>query len=120
VVLSGANDTVNGAHTRQAVADLAATLGQAKILVSSLNSGADPALRQLPKIARDLETTMSKTDVLIGSINSGYGTNTVFNRSLERLLLQLNDAVSSIRALADLLTRHPEALIRGRAGGGRE
>jgi len=30
------------------------------------------------------------------------------------MLRQLTDTVRSVRALADLLARHPEALIRGR------
>src|SRR5205807_1391879 len=34
----------------------------------------------------------------------------------ERLMAQLNDAVHSFQGLADLLTQHPEALVRGRAG----
>jgi paraquat-inducible protein B len=31
------------------------------------------------------------------------------------MMAQLTDAVRSFRALADLLTQHPEALLRGRA-----
>jgi paraquat-inducible protein B len=53
-------------------------------------------------------------------LDSGYGDNTQFNRDLDRLLVQLNDAVRSIRALADLLQRHPEALLKGRSAGGLE
>ena len=33
---------------------------------------------------------------------------------------QLTDAARSIRALADLLSRHPEALIKGRTNTGKE
>ena len=33
------------------------------------------------------------------------------------LLAQANDALRSIRALSDLLARHPEALIKGRPAG---
>jgi len=33
------------------------------------------------------------------------------------LLAQANDALRSIRALSDLLARHPEALIKGRHAG---
>jgi paraquat-inducible protein B len=51
------------------------------------------------------------------SLDNGYGDNTKFNRDLERLLLQLTDAVRSIHALTDLLGRHPEALIKGRPEG---
>jgi paraquat-inducible protein B len=51
------------------------------------------------------------------SLDSGYGDNTKFNRDMERLLVQANDALRSIRALSDLLARHPEALIKGRPEG---
>ena len=37
-----------------------------------------------------------------------------FGRNASRLLAQLSDTARSFRVLADLLTRHPEALIRGR------
>ena len=39
---------------------------------------------------------------------------------LDRLLPQLTDAARSIRALTDLLSRHPEALIKGRTNTGKE
>ena len=39
---------------------------------------------------------------------------------LDRLLPQLTDAARSIRALADLLSRQPEALIKGRTNTGKE
>jgi paraquat-inducible protein B len=34
------------------------------------------------------------------------------------MMAQLTDAVRSFQALADLLTRHPEALVRGRTDAG--
>jgi paraquat-inducible protein B len=51
------------------------------------------------------------------SVDSGYGDNTKFNRDMDRLMVQANDAIRAIRALADLLARHPEALIKGRPEG---
>ena len=45
---------------------------------------------------------------------------TGLEKQLTRLLLQFNDAARSIRALADLLNRHPEALVRGRTDTGAE
>ena len=77
-----------------------------------------PALRQLPEIAAGLQKTLTNANRLVQSVDTGYGDNTKFNRDLERLLVQLNEAMSSIRALADLLARHPEALIKGRPTGG--
>jgi len=67
-----------------------------------------------------LEKAMTNANRLILSVDNGYGDNTQFNRDLDRLLVQANDAVRSIRALADLLARHPEALAKGRPEGGQE
>jgi paraquat-inducible protein B len=63
---------------------------------------------------------VANTNRVVISIGNGYGDNTKFNRDLERLLLQTTDAVRSIRSLADLLARHPDALIKGRPPGGLE
>ena len=67
-----------------------------------------------------LQKTLTTVNKLALSLDSGYGDNTQFNRDLERLLVQVNDAIRSIRSLADLLARHPEALIKGRPAGGVE
>ena len=54
------------------------------------------------------------------SVDRGYGYDSRFNRELDRLLPQLNETVRSFRALADLLARHPEALVKGRPAPGKE
>jgi paraquat-inducible protein B len=79
-----------------------------------------PALQRLPEIAADVQKTMANANRLILSLDTGYGDNTRFNRDLERLLVLSNDAIRSIRSLADLLARPPEALIKGRPAGGLE
>jgi paraquat-inducible protein B len=85
-----------------------------KDVADHVDSGLSPALKQLPEIATDLQKTLANANRLVQSIDSGYGGNTQFNRDVGRLLVQLNEAVSSVRALADLLARDPEALIKGR------
>jgi paraquat-inducible protein B len=77
-------------------------------------------MKKLPDMAAALQKTMTDANRLVLSLQSGYGDNTQFNRDLDRLMIQLNDAVRSIRSLADLLDRHPEALIKGRPAGGVE
>ena len=119
-ILSAGNTMANGQQMQQALANLSATLGSAKGLMAQLNSNTGPALKQLPQITADLEKTLTTVNKLALSMNTGYGDNTQFNRDMERLLIQANDAVRSFRALADLLSRHPEALIKGRADGGTE
>jgi paraquat-inducible protein B len=77
-------------------------------------------MRQLPEIAAGLQKTLTSANKLVLSLDNGYGDNTQFNRDLQRLMAQLTDAVRSIRSLADLLARNPEALIKGRITGGTE
>jgi paraquat-inducible protein B len=119
-VLHSAADATSGPQLREALVDLAATLASAKDMVGHLDTGLAPASRQFPQIASDLQKTLSNANKLVVSVDSGYGDNTQFKRDLERLLVQSNDALRSIRALADLLARHPEALIKGRSAGGTE
>jgi paraquat-inducible protein B len=119
-ILKSVNDLASGPQAKQALTQLAATIATAETFTRNLNSGTAPAFKQLPEMANHLQSTVANANKLLVSLDSGYGNNTKFNRDLERLLVQLNDAVTSIRSLADLLARHPEALIKGRPAGGIE
>jgi paraquat-inducible protein B len=86
----------------------------------ALDQDAAPALKRLPAIAQQLQASLTSANRLFGSLTSGYGDDSRFRRDLDRLLPQLTETVRSIRALTDLLSRHPEALIRGRTNTGKE
>jgi paraquat-inducible protein B len=116
-ILEAANTMANGAQMRQTLTDLAATVAQVKNVTTHLDSGLSPTLRQLPELTAGLQKTVASTNRLVESLNTGYGGNTQFNRDVGRVLVQLNEALSSIRALTDLLARDPEALIKGRPTG---
>jgi paraquat-inducible protein B len=116
----GLNGLVNDPQAKQVLTSLNATLASVHDVVQNLDANLGPAMKRLPDLAAGLQKTMSDANKLVLSLQSGYGDNTQFNRDLERLLIQLNDATRSIRSLADLLSRHPEALIKGRAAGGVE
>ena len=119
-ILRSANDVANGPQMKKALTGLSSTIGDLNNLVGHLDSGMSPALQQLPGIASGLQKTLTTVNKLALSLDSGYGGNTQFNRDLDRLLAQLTDTVRTIRALADLLARHPEALVKGRPAGGVE
>jgi paraquat-inducible protein B len=119
-LLKSSNDLVNGPQLHESLTSLAATLATAEAFTRNLNAATAPGLKQLPEMRNELQKTITNANKLLLSLDSGYGDNTKFNRDLERLLVQTNDALSSIRALADLLSRHPEALIKGRPAGGIE
>jgi paraquat-inducible protein B len=116
----GLNDLVNGPQLKQALASLNTTLASVQSTVQNLDAGLSPAMKRLPDVAAGLQKTMTDVNRLLLSLQAGYGDNTPFSRDLGRLLIQLNDATRSIRSLADLLSRHPEALIKGRPAGGVE
>jgi len=116
-ILQSTNNLTNGPQVQKSLEDLSATLASAKQVLQHIDASTS---KVLPEITAGLEKTLTNANKLMLSLNTGYGDNTQFNRDLGRLLIQLNDAVRSIRAFADLLARHPEALIKGRAAGGVE
>jgi paraquat-inducible protein B len=116
--LKGVDGLVNGPELKQSLVALQATLASVQDLAKQLDQGLAPAVRQLPGIASGLQGTVAQANRLLSSTDRGYGDNSRFSRDVDRLMQQLNDAARSLRILADLLTRHPEALVRGRTGQG--
>lgn len=116
--LAGVNTLVNSKQLTDSMAALHTTLASAQALVNNLNRGITPMTQRLPAIATGLEDAVKRTNTLVGSLDNGYGGDSRFSRDVARLMSQLSDAARSLRVLADLLSRHPEALIRGRTDQG--
>jgi paraquat-inducible protein B len=116
-ILKSVNDVAQGPQMKKALTELAGMIASAQNMVQNLNSGLSPAAKQLPEVTAGLQKTLANANKLVLSLDSGYGDNTKFNRDMDRLLAQANDALRSIRSLSDLLARHPEALIKGRPEG---
>jgi paraquat-inducible protein B len=110
-ILKSVNDATQGPQLKKALTDLTAMIASAQGMIQRLDT------KQLPQIAAGLDKTLTSANKLVMSLDTGYGDNTKFNRDLDRLMAQTTDAVRSIRALTDLLSRHPEALIKGRTEG---
>jgi paraquat-inducible protein B len=110
-ILKSTNDMVAGPQMKKALTDLTAMIASAQGMIQRLDT------KQLPQLSADLEKTLTSANKLVLSLDNGYGDNTKFNRDLDRLMVQANDAVRSLRSLSDLLARHPEALIKGRPEG---
>jgi paraquat-inducible protein B len=116
--LAGVNALVNNRQLADTIIALRSTLASTQALVNNLDHGLTPAMQRLPAIAAGLDASVKRADKLISSLDSGYGGDSRFSRDIARMLSQLSDAARSIRVLADLLARHPEALIRGRTDQG--
>jgi paraquat-inducible protein B len=114
--LKGINDIVNGPQLKQAVSRLNDTLAEAQETVRHLDQGAAPALKRLPAISAELQAALTQVKTLAGSVSSGSASDSKFARDLDEVLVQVSDTAQSVRMVADLLARHPEALIRGRTG----
>ena len=119
-ILKSVDTATNGPELKQAITELSATMAAAQDVVRKLDAGVTPTLKQLPAITAELNKAMANANTLVQSLNNGYGDNTKFNRDMDRTMVQLNDTLRSFKSLADLLSRHPEALIKGRTGDGIE
>ena len=91
-------------------------LASVQELVRNANAGLTPLFRRVPEITAALQDAAAKASRTFGSLDNSYGSNSQFQRELERAMTQVGDTARSIRILADFLDRHPEALVRGRAG----
>ena len=117
---TGIDQTINGPQIKATLAALEKAMIDVQDIAAKLDKDATPALKRLPDIAVQLQDAVTKANKLIGSVDKGYGDTSKFHRDIDRLLPQITDAARSIRALADLLSRHPEALIKGRTNTGKE
>ena len=91
-----------------------AALGSVEGLAKKADAGLTPTLRSLPQLTASLQDAIARAGRVFGSLDASYGSNSSFNRELERAMAQLGDTARSVRVLADFLDRHPEALLRGR------
>ena len=117
---AGLDTTINGPQIKKTLASLEKAMADVQDIAKKLDTEATPALKRLPAIAQQLQDSLTSANRLFGSLNTGYGDDSRFRRDLDRLVPQLTDAARSLRALTDLLSRHPEALIKGRTNTGRE
>ena len=118
--MAGLDNMVNGQQVKRTLNALEQSMIDIQDIAKKLDADAGPALKRLPAIAQQLQDALGGANKLMGSINTGYGDDSRFRRDLDRLLPQLTDAARSLRALTDLLGRHPEALIQGRTNTGKE
>ena len=98
-------DTVVGSpELKRSVQQLDRTLADAGRFARDIRVQAGPLLTKLNSAADQLGTTLA----LLGS-DPRSGTD------LARTMAELKDAARSVRVLADMLERHPEALLRGKS-----
>jgi paraquat-inducible protein B len=73
---------------------------------------------QIGPLVSQLRQTAREADSAVAAANRTIGGDPMRQNDLPEALRQLTDMARSVRALADYLDRHPEALLRGKGGKG--
>ncbi len=105
-----------GANLNSTLRSASGAMVSIQDLVKRTDANLTPAMHRLPDITAALQDVVTRAGRTVGSIETSYGQNSQFSRELERAMTQVGDTARAIRVLADYLDRHPEALVRGRAG----
>ncbi len=105
-----------GQNLNNTLRSASAAMSSVDGLVKRADTGLSPLFKSLPALTASLQDAAAKAGRTFGSLTDSYGANSQFNRELARAMTQVGDTARSVRILADFLDRHPEALVRGRAG----
>jgi paraquat-inducible protein B len=86
--------------------DLRKTLGDADVLLNTMNHD----------VAPDTRATLAAARETLASANRALQSDSPLQQSTTDTMRELSRAAESVRSLADYLERHPESLIRGKPG----
>ena len=100
--VQGIDSLVTSPDTRGTIAALNQSAVRLEALIGTLDQRVGPFLIQA-------QSTLASADGLVGANSQG-------RYDLDVLLKELTSAARSVRVFADYLERHPEALLRGKAG----
>jgi paraquat-inducible protein B len=86
--------------------DLRKTLGDADVLLNTMNKD----------VAPDVKATLGAARETLASANRALQSDSPLQQGTADTMRELSRAAASVRSLADYLERHPESLIRGKSG----
>jgi paraquat-inducible protein B len=90
-----------------------------KETVAGLREAAARLQTLLATLDQRLGPLLNHADSTLTSANTLVGRNSQLSYDLGEMMRELTGAARSIRVFADYLERHPEALLRGKAGAAR-
>ncbi|MEQ8654536.1 MAG: MlaD family protein [Kiloniellales bacterium] len=90
--------------------ELDSTLASAQQLMATANRDIGPALRALRVFLSDGSQTLDKLSSVLTTVEP----DSPLQRDLRQAMVELRDALRSVRVLADFLEAQPDALLRGR------
>lgn len=111
-ILSGFNkiiDKLEEAKLEETLTNLNELMISAKQVTSTLGQNA-------PALAAELQGTLKEAQATLASLRAMTSTDGEIGNELYNALAELTAAARSIRVMSEYLERHPEALIKGKAG----
>ncbi|MFW5750938.1 MAG: intermembrane transport protein PqiB [Planctomycetota bacterium] len=108
--VAGVDRIINSQRVTDILANTDAALADIEAVTQTAREEVRPALRELRHVVARMQSAAASIDNLLGGP-------TRQNQDLPSLIAELQQAAAAVRALASLLTRHPESLITGHGGG---
>ena len=115
---AGLEAIVNAPDIQAAAKSLGETMAVAQQTLGRIDAGATPLLGSVTAAATSASATLRQAQTTLASIQRTVGSGSVLTDNAKSVMQELSRAARSIRVFADYLDRHPEALLRGKAGGG--
>ncbi len=90
------------------------TITDARTLVNKVNTGLDPIIADATKLTAGTLATMDQMRLTLETARSSISPDSDLYFELTRTLKEIQNTANSIRAFADYVQRHPDALLMGK------
>ena len=114
----GLERIVNAPELQTAATSFGPAINDLRQIIAKLDASASPLLGNVTAATQTLNTTLRDAQGAIASIERALGSDSALTNNAENLMQELTRAARSIRVFADYLERNPQALLRGKSGGG--
>jgi paraquat-inducible protein B len=115
---AGLERIVNSPELQTAAVSFGPAIDDVRQIIAKLDASATPLLGNVTAATQTLNTTLRDAQTAITSIQRTLGSGSALTNNAENLMQELTRAARSIRVFADYLERNPQALLRGKSGGG--
>ena len=116
LTVEGMEKVVNSPELLESVGTLNQTLKDLQILLHNVDKEVKPLTSTIKETSEAAKATLEQADRTLYLVEDILAEDSEPRHELVTTLKELSAAARSIRALADYLERHPEALIHGKGG----
>lgn len=114
---SGLQEIVNSPDVKESLRALGPMLKELQQTVARIDTDSGPLLASLRNTTDAAGATLREAEGTLAATRRAIGPDSRFAADTQDMMQELTRAARSIRVLVDYLDRHPEALLRGKAGG---